>query len=97
MKPTPVRRILWVIAILVLLGLLMAGLARAQPVHIRDDRGREVSLPRPPQRIVSLLPSLTESVCELEQCHRLVAWTATPTGRRPVSYTHLTLPTIYSV
>ena len=29
MKPTPVRRILWVIAILVLLGLLMAGLARA--------------------------------------------------------------------
>ena len=57
MKPTPVRRILWVIAILVLLGLLMAGLARAQPVHIRDDRGREVSLPRPPQRIVSLLPS----------------------------------------
>ncbi|WP_233250657.1 ABC transporter substrate-binding protein, partial [Acidovorax sp. HMWF018] len=72
MKPTPVRRILWVIAILVLLGLLMAGLARAQPVHIRDDRGREVSLPRPPQRIVSLLPSLTESVCELEQCHRLV-------------------------
>jgi iron complex transport system substrate-binding protein len=72
MKPTPVRRILWVIAIVIALGLLMAGLARAQPVHIKDDKGREVSLPRPPQRIVSLLPSLTESVCELEQCHRLV-------------------------
>jgi iron complex transport system substrate-binding protein len=72
MKPTPVRRILWVIAILVALGLLMAGLAQAQPVQITDDRGRVVSLPRPPQRIVSLLPSLTESVCELEQCHRLV-------------------------
>jgi iron complex transport system substrate-binding protein len=26
----------------------------------------------PPQRIVSLLPSLTETVCELGQCHRLV-------------------------
>ena len=48
MKPTPVRRILWVIAILVLLGLLMAGLARAQPVHIKDDKGREGALPGPP-------------------------------------------------
>jgi len=72
MKPTPVRRILWVIAALVLLGLLMAGLAQAQPVQITDDRGRVVTLPRPPQRIVSLLPSLTETVCALDQCHRLV-------------------------
>ena len=72
MKPTPVRRILWVIAIVIALGLLMAGLARAQPVHIKDDKGREVSLPRPPQRIVSLLPSLTEMVCELQACDRLV-------------------------
>lgn len=70
--PTPVRRILWVIAILVVLLLLMAGLARAEPVQIKDDRGRLVTLPQAPQRIVSLLPSLTESVCELDQCHRLV-------------------------
>ncbi|MBB6563327.1 iron complex transport system substrate-binding protein [Acidovorax soli] len=70
--PTPVRRILWVIAILVVLLLLMAGLARAEPVQIKDDRGRVVTLPQAPQRIVSLLPSLTESVCELDQCHRLV-------------------------
>jgi iron complex transport system substrate-binding protein len=72
MTPTPVRRILWVIAIIVALGLLMAGLAQAQPVQVTDDRGRVVSLPQPPQRIVTLLPSLTESVCELDQCHRLV-------------------------
>lgn len=72
MTPTPVRRILWVIAIIVVLGLLMAGLAQAQPVQVTDDRGRVVSLPQPPQRIVTLLPSLTESVCELDQCHRLV-------------------------
>ena len=72
MKPTPVRRILWVIAILIVLGLLMAGLARAQPVQVTDDRGRAVTLSRPPQRIVSLLPSLTETICALDQCHRLV-------------------------
>lgn len=72
MTPTPVRRILWVIAIIVVLGLLMAGLAQAQPVQVTDDRGRVVLLPQPPQRVVSLLPSLTESVCELDQCHRLV-------------------------
>jgi len=72
MTPTPVRRILWVIAIIVVLGLLMAGLAQAQPVQVTDDRGRVVALPQPPQRVVSLLPSLTESVCELDQCHRLV-------------------------
>jgi iron complex transport system substrate-binding protein len=72
MEPTPVRRILWVIAILLALCLLMAGLAQAAPVQVTDDRGRTVTLPEPPQRIVSLLPSLTESVCELDQCHRLV-------------------------
>lgn len=44
----------------------------AQPVQVQDDRGVTVSLPRPPQRIVSLLPSLTETVCTLDQCHRLV-------------------------
>ena len=47
MKPTPVRRILWVIAILIALGLLMAGLAQAQPVQITDDRGRAVALDTP--------------------------------------------------
>ncbi len=72
MKPTPVRRILWVIAILLVLCVLMAGLAQAESVQITDDRGRVVSLPQSPQRIVTLLPSLTESVCELDQCHRLV-------------------------
>ncbi|WP_348688951.1 ABC transporter substrate-binding protein [Acidovorax soli] len=76
MKPTPVRRILWVIAILVALGLLMAGLAQAQTsaqaIQVTDDRGRTIMLPRPPQRIVSLLPSLTETLCALDQCHRLV-------------------------
>ncbi len=58
------------------LGLALAaasGGAAAQPVvTVTDDRGQQVSVPRPPQRIVSLLPSLTETVCALGACARLV-------------------------
>lgn len=48
------------------------GSAQAAGVHITDDRGVTVRWDAPPQRIVTLLPSLTETVCELGQCHRLV-------------------------
>ena len=50
-------------------------LALAWPAHalqVTDDRGVTVTLAQAPQRIVSLLPSLTETVCELGRCQRLV-------------------------
>ena len=40
---------------------------------VRDDLQRSVSFDKPPQRVISLLPSLTESVCALNECQRLVA------------------------
>lgn len=44
----------------------------AMSLTITDDRGVAVLFDKSPQRIVSLLPSLTETVCELGQCARLV-------------------------
>jgi len=44
----------------------------AHAFEVTDDRGISVSFVQPPQRIVSLLPSLTETVCELGACARLV-------------------------
>jgi len=43
-----------------------------QALEVVDDRGFRTTLPHAPQRIVSLLPSLTESICELGYCERLV-------------------------
>jgi iron complex transport system substrate-binding protein len=43
-----------------------------QTIQVTDDRGVKVTFAQSPQRIVSMLPSLTESVCALGQCQRLV-------------------------
>lgn len=56
--------------IALLLPLVLALPVRA--VEIVDDGGHVTLLAAPPQRIVSLLPSLTETVCELGACARLV-------------------------
>ena len=53
------------------MAMLLAA-SPAQALQVTDDRGVSISFAQPPQRIVSLLPSLTESVCELGQCARLV-------------------------
>lgn len=62
----------------VLLGLLASALAAsaqgttAPPITVRDDRGTEHRFASPPQRIVTMLPSLTESVWALGGGPRLV-------------------------
>ena len=50
----------------------VVALAPAHALQLTDDRGVTVTLAQAPQRIVSLLPSLTQSICALDQCQRLV-------------------------
>jgi iron complex transport system substrate-binding protein len=58
--------------LLAVLALAFTFLGAVHALQVTDDRGVTVILQAAPQRIVSLLPSLTETVCELGQCQRLV-------------------------
>ena len=57
---------------LLLAAVLLPAFSTAHAIDVSDARGRKLHFERAPERIVSLLPSLTESVCGLNQCHRLV-------------------------
>jgi iron complex transport system substrate-binding protein len=57
---------------LVICLLHLAVGAQSKAIQITDDRGVVVKFTQSPQRIVSILPSLAESVCELGRCQRLV-------------------------
>lgn len=60
-------------ALRLLLALLASALwVPAHALQLTDDRGVTVQFTQSPQRIISLLPSLTESVCAMAQCQRLV-------------------------
>jgi iron complex transport system substrate-binding protein len=54
------------------LALVLASAGSHAAISVTDDRGRTVELGAPPARIVTLLPSLTETVCALNACDRLV-------------------------
>ena len=64
-------RIYWQTLALVVFAFL-AVFQPAMAVTVLDDRQQSLNMPNAPQRIVSLLPSLTETVCALQQCHKLV-------------------------
>ena len=53
-------------------ALALSAAALAQPIVVRDDRGSEHRFAAPPQRIVTMLPSLTEAAWVLGVGTRLV-------------------------
>lgn len=55
-------------------SLLLASfsLATTYPLTVTDDLGREVTLLEEPTRIITMIPSHTETVCALGACERLV-------------------------
>lgn len=69
----------WGVACAISLWLAPLGLsAHAEPrshvpLTVIDDRHHTITLAHPPQRIITLLPSLSESLCALGACDRLVA------------------------
>jgi len=80
-EPVEGRWPAWLLAVSLISGLLLSAPAKsiealpapaAAPIVITDARGKSVQLAAAPQRIVSLLPSLAESLCALGACARIV-------------------------
>ena len=57
---------------LILGALALLASSAAGAYELKDDLGRTSQWSAPPRRIVSMVPSLTESVCELGACAKLV-------------------------
>jgi iron complex transport system substrate-binding protein len=68
------RLVVWAVGCLPLISIAQNNAApKLQGAfNLTDDRGRLVVIEKAPLRIISLLPSLGEIVCELQACDRLV-------------------------
>ena len=55
-----------------LLAAATSAAATTYPLTLTDDLGRRVTLQAEPKRVVSVLPSTTETLCALGLCERLV-------------------------
>ncbi len=56
-----------------LLLTLGSALAVSYPLTVTDDLGRTVTLQKEPARVISVLPSDTETLCAIGACDKLVA------------------------
>lgn len=65
------KRILWFIGLALSVQLAAVGLAQ-YPRTLTDDLGRSVTLKAAPKRLVVMLPSLTETICAMGACGRIV-------------------------
>jgi iron complex transport system substrate-binding protein len=66
-------RLLTLLTLALALGLtLTVSSAHAAAISITDDRGQTQQFTEAPRRIITLIPSLTETVCALGACERLV-------------------------
>lgn len=54
------------------LTLASAALAAPYPLSVTDDLGVTVTLEREPERVVTMIPSHTETLCALDACDKLV-------------------------
>jgi iron complex transport system substrate-binding protein len=66
-------RMVSLLGLAALFGALIPMAFADGPTVLRDAERHELRFERPPQRVVTLLPSLTETVCALGECARLVA------------------------
>ena len=58
---------------LVAIILLSFVFATTYPYSVTDDLGNTVTLDSEPMRIVTMIPSHTETVCALDACEKVVA------------------------
>lgn len=68
MRRLAVLSTLWLI-----LYAFTGAFATTYPYTVTDELGREVTLERAPERVVSMIPSHTETVCALNACDTLIA------------------------